>query len=125
MAKEFIIYADESTNKGEFYSNFYGGALIQSSNLDDTVNLLNNKKASENLFGEIKWSKVTDNYLKKYISIMNTFFDLVDERIIRIRIMFTKNVFVPKSLTPFAFSRKKSRKYIPMRFNGTFLLTTY
>ena len=29
MAKEFIIYADESTNKGEFYSNFYGGALIQ------------------------------------------------------------------------------------------------
>ena len=41
MAKEFIIYVDESTNKGEFYSNFYGGALIQSSNLDDTFFLEN------------------------------------------------------------------------------------
>ena len=27
---EFIIYCDESVGKGSYYSNFFGGALIQS-----------------------------------------------------------------------------------------------
>ena len=27
---EFVIYADESVSKGDYYSNFYGGVLIKS-----------------------------------------------------------------------------------------------
>ena len=28
MKKQYLIYADESHRKGKFFSNFYGGALV-------------------------------------------------------------------------------------------------
>jgi len=49
-------------------------------------------------YAEIKWRKVTDQYLNKYISIMSLFFDLIEENKVKIRIMFTKNTFVPRHL---------------------------
>ncbi len=33
MKKQYLIYADESHKKGKYYSNFYGGALIDYANL--------------------------------------------------------------------------------------------
>lgn len=30
MPKEYTIWCDESIKKGKYYSNFYGGLLIQS-----------------------------------------------------------------------------------------------
>lgn len=50
MLKELILYADESVKSGEFYSNFYGGCLIQSEDIE-TVKVAFNS--------ELKWQKVT------------------------------------------------------------------
>lgn len=33
-SKEYIIYCDESIEKGKYYSDFYGGVLIGSTHLD-------------------------------------------------------------------------------------------
>ena len=37
MSLEFIIYTDESEKKGKFYSNFYGGVLVRSPDLQPIV----------------------------------------------------------------------------------------
>lgn len=46
-----------------------------------------------NLTGEIKWQKVTENYLEKYMEIINLFFNFVKEDKVKIRIMFTHNMY--------------------------------
>lgn len=101
MSTEFIIYTDESDSHGRFYSNFYGGAIIQSRYEREIVGSLKECKASQNLQGEIKWSKVTDQYLSKYKSVVDTFFNHVQKRQIKVRLMFTKNSNVPTGLTSF------------------------
>lgn len=52
-----------------------------------------------NLNGEIKWTKVTDNYLDKYIEIINLFFEFIKTGKIKVRIMFAQNAFVSDGLT--------------------------
>jgi Protein of unknown function (DUF3800) len=99
MDREFIIYCDESASFGATFSNFYGGALIRSSHIDQVRRMLAVKKVELNLFREIKWQKVTANYLDKYREIMDLFFDMVQEDILKIRIMFTQNIYVPLNLT--------------------------
>ena len=99
MATEYVIYSDESASFGVVFSNFYGGALIRSSHLDKVRQLLAAKKAELNLYGEVKWQKVTANYLEKYRELMDLFFDLIDEDIIKVRIMFTQNLYIPLNLT--------------------------
>lgn len=93
MSKEYIIYCDESEKRGQYYSNFYGGALIGSSDLEKSVLILENKKIELNLLQEIKWSKVAHSYCEKYIALIDCFFDLIEKNIIKIRIMFTQNIF--------------------------------
>jgi hypothetical protein len=96
---EYILYCDESINHGKYYSNFYGGALIKSYDFDYIANSLNEKKESLNLFSEIKWNKVSDNYLEKYKDIISLYFKFIMENKIKIRIMFSQNAQVPTSLT--------------------------
>ncbi len=93
MALEYIIYCDESESRGRHFSNFYGGALVSSDHLDEVRAALNTKKLALNLFGEVKWSKITVNYHNKYIDLMDCFFDLIAEEKVKIRIMFTQNIF--------------------------------
>ena len=75
------------------------GALINLSDINFIENELNNKKQELNLNGEIKWTKVTDNYLDKYIEIINLFFELIKLNKIKVRIMFAQNAFVSDGLT--------------------------
>ena len=96
---EYFIYCDESVGEGRYYSNFYGGALVRSTDFDTTNKILNEKKSSLNLLGEIKWNKVTENYLEKYKEMMNLYFDLIDTDKIKVRIMFSQNAQVPSNLT--------------------------
>lgn len=63
MKKQYLIYADESYKKGSFYSNFYGGALVDYTHLESLSKMLENKKRELNLLAEVKWSKVTAQYL--------------------------------------------------------------
>jgi len=95
----YRIYADESVSSGKYYSNFYGGALINLSDINLIENELNSKKQELNLNGEIKWTKVTDNYLDKYIEMINLFFKFIKSEKIKVRIMFAQNAFVSEGLT--------------------------
>ena len=60
---EYLIFCDESLLKGQFFSHFYGGALVRSKDYEDVRKALEEKKQELNLFGEIKWTKVTATYL--------------------------------------------------------------
>lgn len=99
MSKEIIIYCDESNISGRYFSNFYGGALVNSKDLEQVNHLLIQKKKELNLYGEIKWSKITDNYLSKYIEFIDLLFELIANGKVKIRIMFTQNRHVPQNLS--------------------------
>lgn len=70
------------------------GALINLSDINLIENALNSGKEELNLNGEIKWTKVTDNYLEKYIDMINLFFEFIKSGKIKVRIMFAQNAFV-------------------------------
>lgn len=93
----YYIWCDESDNEGAFYSNFYGGILIRSLDLNrvqkrlqDKVNELHIEKE------EIKWQKVNKHMFSPYMELVNLIFDLLDEDLIKIRIFFRHNKYVPK-----------------------------
>ncbi len=92
---EYIIYCDESIKNGKYFSDFYGGALVRSSDFINVVAKLKEKKEELNLHQEIKWSKVTVNYLDKYKEMMNVFFAFIEKDIVKLRVMFRQNAMVP------------------------------
>ncbi|HBX38315.1 MAG TPA: hypothetical protein DEG76_13945 [Pseudohongiella sp.] len=89
---EYIIYCDESDADGQFYGNFYGGMLVRSPDLEQTVELLESKKAELNLQRELKWQRVTGNYLDKYLEFSALLFDLIAKDKLKARVMFTQNI---------------------------------
>lgn len=99
MKEEYIIYCDESAKKGKYFGNFYGGAITNAAQINQLNNILNSKKEHLKLFGEIKWSKVTENYLDKYIEMMDLFFDCIKKNNIKIRIMFKPVCYIANDLT--------------------------
>ena len=99
MKRQYLIYADESHRKGKYFSNFYGGALVNYIELEKITDKLNLKKKQLGLFQEVKWTKVTEQYLDKYIELIDYFFEFVKSNKIKIRIMFRQNALVPQELT--------------------------
>jgi Protein of unknown function (DUF3800) len=97
--KEYIIFCDESDVAGKYYSNFYGGLIVGSSQYEQITARLNAEKQNLNLFGEVKWSKVTEKYLVKYQTLIQLFFHEVRAKHIRVRIMFRQNAHVAIGLT--------------------------
>jgi hypothetical protein len=68
--RHIIIYCDESAKKGRHFSNFYGGALIRANERDAIEEILVSTKNKLNLFNELKWQRITDNYKDKYIAFL-------------------------------------------------------
>lgn len=101
MTKEVILYCDESDVRGRYFSNFYGGALVRSNHALEIQELLEERKRQLNFHGEVKWQKVTSNYLGKYKNLMDLFFDLVKEDKVKVRIMFCQNCNAPEGLEPY------------------------
>lgn len=99
MASEYIIYCDESESKGRHYSNFYGGALVRSDDIDRIRAAIAAKKKELNFNGEVKWSKISTNYFRKYLELTDFFMDFVEKDEIKIRIMFTQNTVKARGLT--------------------------
>ena len=87
---DYIIYCDESSSQGERYTDFFGGCLVDGRYINQIVRELNSKKQDLNLKNEIKWVRVTENYLEKYIGMMELFFSYVKDGKIKVRIMFRK-----------------------------------
>lgn len=95
MSKEIILFCDESIQKGKHFSNFYGGAAIWSHDFEAVNKALNSKKTELGLHGEVKWTKISAAYRDKYLSLMELFFNFIAADKIKIRIMFTQNMFKP------------------------------
>src|SRR5205809_6253840 len=97
--REYIIFCDESDKTGRFYSSFYGGLIVAASRYQSATQELNATKERLNLFGEVKWAKVTEQYLEKYLDLMNVFFDQVASKTVKLRIMFRQNARKPLKLS--------------------------
>jgi hypothetical protein len=96
---EYTIWCDESISKGPLFSNFYGGVIAKSTDIPTITNAIKDKKQELNLLGEVKWTKVTENYREKYTALMSLFFRFVAAGTIKVRIMFRQNCFHPQGLT--------------------------
>jgi Protein of unknown function (DUF3800) len=96
--RNFVIYCDESLEKGRLYSHFYGGALVDESDKDAITEILNAEKARLHFHGEVKWQTISKNYQVKYIEFIDKYFDFIAEGRLKIRIMFKQNIYVPTSL---------------------------
>lgn len=90
---EYFVYCDESEERGKKFSKFYGGALVRSIHLREVVDSLEGFKKNNSLTGEVKWTKVTEQYLDRYVGLMDVFFDLIREDKIKMRVMFQQNEF--------------------------------
>jgi len=100
MAKiHYTVYCDESAKHGPHYSNFYGGVIVSSSDRQAVEQALRDKKEELNFFKELKWTRVTENYLDKYIEFINYYFEFIKSGRLKVRIMFTHNIHKPKNLT--------------------------
>lgn len=94
---EYIVYCDESNSNGPKFSDFFGGCIVNSKDLRFVTDMLEAKKKELNLFGELKWTKVTAQYLERYIEIVDLFFDFVCDGKIKVRIMFRNNADQPSN----------------------------
>jgi hypothetical protein len=110
MARELVIYFDESDISGRHFSNFYGGLLVESAHLAEVEQRIGAVRLALHLNSEVKWQKISEAYAEKYIELMDTVFDLCSEGKLKLRIMFTQNYFSPVRLT------------LDQRENGFFLL---
>lgn len=97
---EYIIYCDESVSDGKHFTDFFGGVLVRNTDYDIIRGALNAKKQELNLKGEIKWIKVTENYLNKYRQMMDLFFSFIKENRLKVRIMFREASQTPSNLSP-------------------------
>ena len=108
---EYIIYCDESDSNGKYYSDFFGGVLVRNTDFDEIHEALNSKKDIENLKGEIKWIKVTENYLEKYKRMMDLFFSFIKENRLKVRIMFRETSQTPSNLSNEQINKRYSLLY--------------
>lgn len=99
MGKVIHIWCDESDKKGKYFSNFYGGVLVQDKDLQEVKRKLEKVCLENNLHREIKWQKVSSQYLENYKAVMQIFFELIACNKIKLRIMFTSNANIPKELS--------------------------
>jgi len=88
---EYILYCDESKQSGPKYGSFFGGCIVSGIDLLEVTSALETKKTELNLYSEVKWSKVTENYLNKYIDLIALFFSFIKSDKLKVRIMFSKN----------------------------------
>lgn len=97
--KRYYVYCDESIKKGDYYSNFYGGALIESKNYNLISDVLTSKRENVLKTNELKWQKINKFNQKAYIDAVDTFFDFIGSGKIKVRIMFRPNRYKPIMLS--------------------------
>lgn len=85
----YILYCDESSDKGRYYSNFYGGCLLRASDRQAIEAELLSVKLEGALLGEAKWTKISEYNELSYIKFVDAIFDFVESGQLKIRLMFT------------------------------------
>lgn len=102
------IWTDESDAQGTYFSNFYGGILIQSEFYDEVLLRLHLTVESEGLLNEeIKWQKVNNYTFEHYKSIIDTLFEILGEGKAKLRIFFRSSRLVTKGLS----NEQKRKEY--------------
>ncbi len=91
MARNLIIFCDESTEKGRYFSHFYGGILVDEKDRQGVEDRLRAVKVANNLMDELKWTKITEAYKNKYLSFIDAVFDEIESGSLKVRVMFTQN----------------------------------
>lgn len=94
----YYIWCDESDKEGEYYSNFYGGILIKSDCVEKVLYMMRTFVEECEINEEIKWQKVNTFNLDKYSKIVDFIFYLLENDLIKIRIFFHNNQYVPSGL---------------------------
>jgi hypothetical protein len=94
---QLIIYCDESTQKGRFYSDFYGGAILDARYKDSLEQRL--LAAKGKCQGEMKWEKISEYNEADYMLFVDEIMNIVRDGFMKIRIMFTQNINVSKHLS--------------------------
>lgn len=100
MAKRhYLLFCDESSKRGKFYSYFYGGVALVASDQEPIEKSLLALKEELNLFAELKWTKITEAYADKYIEFIRRYFEFVATGRLKVRIMFCHNFRRPRNLS--------------------------
>lgn len=95
MGGKYFIYCDESVTRGAFYSNFYGGLLVGSSEFEAVSDRLTGVIRGSGLRSEIKWTAITPSVSERYMRVMDALFEELNAGRVKVRIMFTQNRDVP------------------------------
>lgn len=106
---EYILYCDESSDKGPKYGDFFGGCLVDIRDVEEITEALNKKKQELNIRGEMKWTKVTEQYLDKYVEFITLFFQYIKDGKVKMRIMFRN--MEDKPTQPYSADQKYYKLY--------------
>jgi hypothetical protein len=97
--KEYWIFADESVQEGRLFSHFFGGAIVPASQYPHVENRLRIRKAEIGFLKELKWQRVTQQWVEGYQQIITAFFDELREGTVRMRVMFQDNQVAVQELS--------------------------
>lgn len=110
MGKLFI-FCDESTDKGAFYSNFFGGVLVKGEHIGEVKKSIEQFIVDNGFTAEIKWSNINLTNYQRYIQFLDVIFGFVQEDKLKIRIFFSQNSRIPQSVTHFEPELKFTKLY--------------
>lgn len=90
------IWLDESDKHGTYYSNFYGGILVQSQHKEEVLRRMSAIIEELGIKDEIKWQKVNAYHYDKYVKLVDELFAMGKEGMLKIRIFFRHNQYEPE-----------------------------
>lgn len=97
--REYWIFCDESLQSGPKFSHFFGGAIVPAARHADIENQLRVTKAKIGFLHELKWQRVSEQWLGGYEEMISAFFELLRKGKVRVRVMFSDNRTIPQGLS--------------------------
>jgi hypothetical protein len=94
-SRSFVVYADESNthDRALAHRHFYGGCMVPADERAEITRVLESIAGELGILGELKWRKVRPYNADRVLHVMNAFFDMIEDRRIKLRVMW-----LPQSL---------------------------
>lgn len=86
---KYHIYCDESTLNGRYA--VYGGFIMHNNSVNKVEQTIYNIKQKNNLFSEIKWSKISNQYYDKYLNLIDSTSSLLNKNVVHFRSVIIDN----------------------------------
>lgn len=87
--KKYHIFCDESCLSNRY--SCYSGIIIENCFLEKVKNTILNSRKENNLYAEIKWSKISNQYEEKYINLIKAIESLINKDIMHFRSIIIDN----------------------------------